>query len=307
MGNRFDMVAIVGPTASGKTSRAVDLAYEISGEILSGDSRQVYKGMDLGTGKDLEDYGDIEYHLIDVAEAGEKYNLYRYLKDFDIALSSIEKKSKFPILCGGSGLYVETALSGIALPEVPVNNALRERLKDYDLEELEKILRTKKTLHNITDIDNKKRAIRAIEICEYYEKNPASALSADKTAVKKRNALIIGVEIPREERRKRISSRLESRLKQGMVDEVKALMESGIDAESLIYYGLEYKFITLYLVGRLSYEEMKHQLEIAIHQFAKRQMTWFRGMERRGFEIHWLSHSLPKNEFNKEVKRLLNI
>lgn len=300
------LLTIVGPTASGKTGRAVSLAKELNGEIISGDSRQVYRGMDLGTGKDLEEYGDVPYHLIDICEAGDKYNLHRYLSDFNHAVKEIESKGRLPILCGGSGMYVEAALSGIELPEVPENPELRRKLEILTLEELTEMLKKFKTLHNKTDVDTVKRAVRAIEIEEYYRAHPEEAERVDRSKSKPLDSLIIGVDLDREERRRRISERLQRRLDCGMLDEIRALLAKGVAADDLIYYGLEYKFLTLHVIGKLSFDEMKTSLEIAIHQFAKRQMTWLRGMERRGFTINWLRHDLPEEEFNKEVIRLIN-
>lgn len=303
---RYDAVAIVGPTACGKTKKAVSLAQSIDGDIISADSRQVYRRMDLGTGKDLSEYGGVGYHLIDICEPGEKYNLYRYIRDFHIALSEIHLSGKFPVVCGGSGLYVENALSGIRLPEVPENNLLRRELEKYSLEELTEILKGYKTLHNKTDVDNVKRAIRAIEIADYYQKNPELSELSEKKNVSPLNALIIGLDIARDKRRELISLRLTQRLKEGMLDEVKNLLDEGISPDSLIYYGLEYKFLTLHIIGKLTFQEMKEGLETAIHQFAKRQMTWFRGMERRGFQIHWLPYDMDGEEFNRTVTDLLN-
>lgn len=299
------IIAIVGPTASGKTGRAVDVAKAISGEIISGDSRQVYRGMDLGTGKDLEEYDGIPYHLIDICSAGEKYNLHRFLNDYKNALESIESRGRQPILCGGTGMYVEAALSGIVMPEVPENIELREKLSSQPLGKLVEILKGYKQLHNTTDVDTVKRAVRAIEIEEYYLKHPEEASLADKKNVVRPDSVIIGVDVPRDIRRERISERLRKRLDSGMVDEVRGLVDGGIDPDDLIYYGLEYKFLTLHVIGKLTYEEMKSQLEIAIHQFAKRQMTWLRGMERRGFEIHWLPYDLPRDSFVSAVTSLL--
>lgn len=299
------IITIVGPTASGKTGRAVDVAKALSGEIISGDSRQVYRGMDLGTGKDLDEYGDVPYHLIDICKAGEKYNLHRYLQDFNIVLKDIESRGSQPILCGGTGMYVEAALSGIVMPEVPENKELRERLSAEPLDGLIEILKGYKVLHNVTDVDTVKRAIRAIEIEEFYLQHPEEALKADRNSATPLDSVIIGVDVPRDVRRARISERLHKRLDVGMVDEVKGLIDSGIDPEDLIYYGLEYKYLTLHVIGKLSYEEMKSQLEIAIHQFAKRQMTWLRGMERRGFKINWLPYDLSPNNFVSAVKSLL--
>ncbi len=298
-------IAVVGPTASGKTRRAISIAKAYDGEIISADSRQVYKGMDIGTGKDLNEYDEVPYHLIDIAEAGDKYNLFKYLHDFRVSYSDIRSRDKLPVICGGTGMYVENALNGIYLPEVPENPDLRMRLESKSLSELEEILRSYKTLHNSTDIDTVKRAVRAIEIEEYYLANPDKSNQVRKNSAKSLNALVIGIDIPREERRRKISERLRSRLEAGMVDEVKGLLKNGVSAEDLIYYGLEYKFLTLYVIGKLGYEDMVKGLEIAIHQFAKRQMTWFRGMENRGSRIHWLPYDLGEEEFLDEVSKLI--
>ena len=296
---------MVGPTACGKTRRAVEIARAFNGEIISGDSRQVYRGMDIGTGKDLCEYEGIPYHLIDIADAGTKYNLHRFLKDFNNAETLIKSRGKLPILCGGTGMYVEAVLSGLQMPEVERNETLRRNLDGKTLEELTEILKRYKTLHNTTDVDTRDRALRAIEIQEYYLSHPESAIVADRSKAKPKNALIIGLDIPREERRARISSRLDARLKEGMIDEIRRLIDSGVKPEDLIYYGLEYKYVTLHATGQLSYEEMHRQLEIAIHQFAKRQMTWWRGMERRGFHINWLPYDLSEKEFIARVDILL--
>lgn len=303
---KYDILAIVGPTASGKTGRAVDLAHALDGEIVSGDSRQVYVGMDLGTGKDLEEYGDVPHHLIDILPAGEKYNLYGYLRDYEKAVKDIESRGRLPILCGGTGMYVECALTGMRLPEVPENKELREALKGKPLEELASILASMKTLHNVTDIDTEKRAIRAIEIQTYYQEHPDEAPSQSNQSSVPCSFLVVGVDIDRDSRRNRISERLRKRLDAGMVDEVRALIESGVDPENLIYYGLEYKYLTLYVTGAISYSRMVEDLEIAIHQFAKRQMTWFRGMERRGIPITWLPYDMSREEFVDRVRDLVD-
>lgn len=296
------LIVILGPTASGKTHKAVALAERLGTEIISADSRQIYRGMDIGTGKDLEEYKGIPYHLIDICPAGYKYNLFEYLRDYEAARDSIVEKGKTPILCGGTGLYVESVLNGLRLPEVPENKALRAELAGKSLEELTTILERMKKLHNTTDVDTAKRAIRAIEIQQYYHEHPN--LKIDTTPHTVENALIVGVEIGREERRARISSRLKSRLDSGMVEEVRGILDSGVSPEDLIYYGLEYKFVTNYIIGQSTYEEMVNGLEIAIHQFSKRQMTWFRGMERRGFHIHWLPFDLDDEAFVDEVLKL---
>ena len=303
------MVTILGPTASGKTTLATRLAHTIGGEIISADSRQVYRNMDIGTGKDLADYvvdgKKIPYHLIDIAEAGTKYNLYQYQHDFHVAYQDIVSRDERPIICGGTGLYLEAVLKGYELSPVPQNAELRERLEGKSLAELTQILsdlkaQTGSVMHNTTDVDSCQRAIRAIEI-ETYNIEHTTALRTMPGI----DSLIIGVNIEREERRRKITARLKQRLDEGMVEEVRALLDSGIAADDLIYYGLEYKFITEYIIGKLTYEEMFRQLEIAIHQFAKRQMTWFRGMERRGTTIHWVDASLPMSEKLKEVLQLM--
>ena len=291
----FNLLSIVGPTASGKTTLAVHVAAALQGEIISADSRQVYRGMDIGTGKDLGEYEvggkQIPYHLIDIADAGDKYNVFEYQQDFIKAWEDCHRRNVVPVLCGGSGLYAEAVLKGYKLLAVPVNEELRASLRDLSLEELASRLATYKKLHNITEIDTPKRAIRAIEIEEYYRTH-----SYEGKAYPEINSLIVGVDVSREVRRERITKRLYERLESGMVEEVRNILSTGVKSEDLIYYGLEYKYITLYLTGQLSYEKMVEQLNIAIHQFAKRQMTWFRKMEREGFRIHWLEAGLPLEE-----------
>ncbi|MEJ8748710.1 MULTISPECIES: tRNA (adenosine(37)-N6)-dimethylallyltransferase MiaA [Phocaeicola] len=299
----YDLITILGPTASGKTSLAATLAARLKTEIISGDSRQVYRRMDLGTGKDLSDYVvdgyKVPYHLIDIVEPGYKYNVFEYQRDFLVAYEDIKARGLLPILCGGTGMYLESILKGYRLLPVPENKELRERLASKSLEELTDILSRYKKLHNSTDVDTVKRAIRAIEIEEYYLTQDVNARSFPEI-----HSLIIGVDIDRNLRRQKITNRLKKRLQEGMVDEVKALLEEGINPDDLIYYGLEYKYLTLYAVGKLSYDDMFSQLEIAIHQFAKRQMTWFRGMERRGFQIHWIDAEAPLNE---NVERIIDL
>lgn len=299
------LIVITGPTASGKTRRAVELAREIDAEIISADSRQIYRGMDLGTGKDLEEYGEVPVHLIDICPAGYKYNLFEFLRDFAAARANIESRGKRTILCGGTGLYVESVLKGLQLPEVPENPQLRRSLVGKSLEELTVMLSAMKDLHNVTDVDTVKRAIRAIEIQTYYHEHPEAAVKAVPNPMT--DAVVIGVEIDRESRRRRITERLQSRLEAGMIEEVRRLLDSGIAPDDLIYYGLEYKFLTLHLTGQMSREEMVSGLEIAIHQFAKRQMTWFRGMERRGFPINWLPYDLPSEKFNAKALELIGM
>ncbi|MDE5894402.1 MAG: tRNA (adenosine(37)-N6)-dimethylallyltransferase MiaA [Muribaculum intestinale] len=299
-----NLLVVTGPTASGKTRRAVALAREFGGEIISADSRQLYRGMDLGTGKDLEEYGDVPYHMIDICPAGYRYNLYEYVRDFGNVYADIRSRGRLPILCGGTGLYVETVLKGISLPEVPENPALRQSLEGKTLKELTGILSGMKELHNVTDVDTAKRAIRAIEIQTYYAEHPEQAELTRPHPIE--NAVVIGVNIPRDDRRRRISERLVARLESGMVEEVRRLIDiEGIDPENLLYYGLEYKFLTLYVTGQIGYDEMVRGLETAIHQFAKRQMTWFRGMAARGTDIHWLPYDMDDNEFLEAVKSFL--
>lgn len=297
------LIVITGPTASGKTRRAVELARLIGAEIVSADSRQIYRGMDLGTGKDIEEYGDVPVHLIDICPAGYKYNLFEFLRDFSAVRADIESRGRRTILCGGTGLYVESVLKGLQLPEVPENPVLRKSLEGKSLEELTAILSAMKDLHNVTDVDTAKRAIRAIEIQAYYHDHPEAAVKAEPHPLT--DAVVIGVGIDRDARRRRISERLKARLDAGMIDEVRGLLDSGIAPDDLIYYGLEYKYLTLYLTGRMSREEMVDGLETAIHQFAKRQMTWFRGMEKRGFPINWIPYDLPSDEFNARVLQLI--
>lgn len=301
----YDLITILGPTASGKTSFACRLAYELETEIISGDSRQVYRGMDIGTGKDLDDYivdgNPVKYHLIDIKDAGYKYNIFEYQHDFHDAYTNIRAKDRLPVLCGGSGLYIESVLKGYNLINVPENKEMRKKLEGKNLEELTTILTSYKDLHNSTDVDTAQRAIRAIEIEEYKKANPT-----DCNEYPPINSLILGVDVDRELRRERITRRLKTRLKEGMIEEVQGLLDKGISAENLLYYGLEYKFVTQYLIKELSYKEMFSQLEIAIHQFAKRQMTWFRGMEKRGLQIRWIDGTLPDKEKAALVKRLLS-
>ena len=299
------MLAVVGPTACGKTSLAVDVALAVDGaEIISADSRQVYRGMDIGTGKDIAEYTrdgvTVPTHLLDIVDAGEKYNLFEFQRDFLTSYEDIRSRGAFPVMCGGSGLYVESVLRGYRLLPVPENPELRARLEEKSLEELTVILAGYKSLHNNTDTDSKKRAIRAIEIEEYYLACPVEERSFPQV-----NALVVGVSVDREVRRERISRRLRERLKEGMVDEVRSLLDSGITPDQLIYYGLEYKYITLYLTGAMNYDEMVHGLEIAIHQFAKRQMTWFRGMEKRGVDIRWIDASQERAQLVEQIKGML--
>lgn len=302
----YQLITVLGPTASGKTTFAAALAARLDTEIISADSRQIYRSMDIGTGKDLADYTVdgkvVPYHLIDICDPGYKYNVFEYQHDFFRAYDTIQAKGKLPVLCGGTGMYIEAVLKGYKLLDVPQNPGLRESLKKKSLPELEQILAGYKVLHNKTDVDTAQRAIRAIEIEEYY-KNEAP----DANEYAPINSLIIGLDIDRELRREKISRRLHARLEEGMVDEVRKIIDSGVKPEDLIYYGLEYKYLTLYIIGELSYEEMVSKLEIAIHQFAKRQMTWFRGMERRGCTIHWIDATLPTEEKIEKTKKLLTM
>lgn len=301
------MLTILGPTASGKTSLAVAVARKLGGEIISADSRQVYRRMDIGTGKDLADYGEVPYHLIDIVEPGTKYNLFQYQQDFFDVYNKIVDNGGTPILCGGTGLYIEAVLKGYQLSPVPQNPKLRQRLEGKSLAELTEMLRELKSqsgsvMHNKSDVASAQRAIRAIEIEEYNLHTPVPQRELPPIA-----SLIVGVNIDREARREKITRRLKARLEEGMIDEMKGLLNEGIPAEDLIYYGLEYKFVTEHLLGKTTYDEMFQRLEIAIHQFAKRQMTWFRGMERRGFTIHWLDASQPMEERVDEITRLCQL
>ena len=300
------MITILGPTASGKTPLAAALAARIGGEIISADSRQVYRRMDIGTGKDLADYQGVPYHLIDICEPGTKYNLFQYQQDFFDAYQDIQSRGAVPILCGGTGLYIEAVLKGYHLSPVPQNPELRSQLEGKPLAELTMMLQELKEqngshMHNTTDVDSCQRAIRAIEIETYNLEHPTPCRELPPV-----ESVIIGISIDRELRREKITRRLKARLEEGMVDEVQALLDEGIAPDDLIYYGLEYKFVTEYLTGQCSYDEMFQRLEIAIHQFAKRQMTWFRGMERRGFHINWIDATLPMEEKVQQIIQIAN-
>lgn len=300
----YDLLVITGPTASGKTSLAVAIASQIEGEIISADSRQVYRDMNIGTGKDYNEYimngKNIPVHLIDIAEPGYKYNVFEYQRDFKVVYNELKVRNIFPVVCGGSGMYIDSIIRGYMMPEVPPDPGLRAQLEKKTMAELIEILRSCKKLHNVTEIDTRKRVIRAIEIEYFIKSNPEKV-----TGFPVLRPLVVGVNIEREVRRNHITQRLKQRLSEGMVDEVKKLLETGISTETLIYYGLEYKYITLYLTGRLKYDEMVKNLEIAIHQFAKRQMTWFRGMEKKGIVINWIDGSLPLGEKVEKVLSLL--
>ena len=302
----YNLVTILGPTACGKTTLAVALADRLNTAVISADSRQVYRSMDLGTGKDLAEYvvegREVPYRLIDIVDAGYKYNVFEYQRDFLKGYEALRADGQLPVLCGGTGMYLESVLRGYRLVEVPEDKVLRASLADKSLDELTEILRGYKQLHNTTDVDTCKRAIRAIEIEEYYRTNDVNIREFPEI-----KSLTIGLDVSRELRRERISRRLRERLEQGMVDEVKGILATGVSPEDLIYYGLEYKYLTMYVIGQLSYEEMVNQLEIAIHQFAKRQMTYFRGMERRGVPIHWINAELSTEEKVEQICQLLSI
>ncbi len=301
----YNLVTILGPTACGKTTLAVALANRLNTAVISADSRQVYRSMDLGTGKDLGEYvidgREIPYHLIDIVDAGYKYNVFEYQRDFLKVYQALRAEGQTPVLCGGTGMYLESVLRGYRLVEVPENRALRASLEDKSLDELTEILRGYKQLHNTTDVDTCKRAIRAIEIEEYYQANDVNVREFPEI-----KSLTIGLDVSRELRRERISRRLRERLEQGMVEEVRSILATGVSPEDLIYYGLEYKYLTMYVIGQLTYDEMVGQLEIAIHQFAKRQMTYFRGMERRGVPIHWIDAECPTDEKVEQICHLLS-
>ena len=299
----YNLVTILGPTACGKTTLAVALAHRLQTGVISADSRQLYRAMDLGTGKDLGEYvvdGEaVPYYLIDIADAGYKYNVFEYQRDFLKVYDDLRAQGQLPVMCGGTGMYLESVLRGYRLIEVPENRALREALEGKSLDELTEMLRGYKQLHNTTDVDTCKRAIRAIEIEEYYRNNEVNMREFPEI-----RSLNIGLDVSRELRRERITRRLHERLEQGMVDEVRGILASGVATEDLIYYGLEYKYLTMYVIGQLTYDEMVSQLETAIHQFAKRQMTYFRGMERRGVPIHWIDATLPTEE---KVQRIVDL
>jgi len=301
----YDILIITGPTATGKTALAAAVAYTLNGEVISADSRQVYRGMDLGTGKDPDDYlyegKKIPVHLIDITDPGNKYNVFEYQRDFLRIYEDLKSRNIFPVLCGGSGMYLDSVVSGYKLQEVPPDDSLREELEKRSMSELINILASYKKLHNKTDIDTKKRVIRAIEIEEYYRSRKVSFKEFPAFSY-----LIVGIMTDRATRRKRISERLKKRLDEGMVDEVRGLLEKGVDEEVLIYYGIEYKFITHYLKVRTDYDTMVKDLEVAIHQFAKRQMTWFRGMERRGIKINWIDGELSLNDKLNVIIQLLS-
>jgi tRNA dimethylallyltransferase len=300
----YDLLVVTGPTASGKTSLAVAIASTIGGEVISADSRQVYRNMNLGTGKDYDDYNiggtKVPYHLIDIVDPGYKYNVFEYQRDFLKVYSGLKSRQVFPVVCGGSGMYADSIITGYKMDEVPPDSGLRAELDKKSMEELKGILSTYKDLHNITDIDTKKRVIRAIEIEHFNRSRKKKNIGFPKV-----NSLVVGVLFDRDSRRNRITERLNERLKSGMIEEVKNLIDQGVDKETLIYYGLEYKYITLYLTGKISHASMAADLEIAIHQFAKRQMTWFRGMEKRGTKIHWLDGKMPIEENVGKVLDLL--
>ena len=301
MAGKYNMITILGPTASGKTALAANVAYRMNGEIISADSRQVYRKMDIGTGKDYDDYiiegREVPCHLVDICDAGEKYSVYRYQKDFLTVYNDIEGRNKLPVLCGGTGMYIESVLKGYRLLKVPVNKSLRDNLERKTMDEMKNILEGYGDLHNITDVTQRKRLIRAIEIAKYYSDH-----NKEEEKFPEINSLVAGIKFDRNSRRRRISERLKSRLNAGMIEEVKNLLESGVSDEILIYYGLEYKFITWYLQKKISYDEMFSQLETSIHRFAKRQMTWFRRMERNGIEIKWLDGYMPLDEKIEKVR-----
>lgn len=300
----YNLITILGPTACGKTSFATALASELDTEIISADSRQVYRKMNLGTGKDLSEYNVagkvIPYHLIDIVDPGYKYNLFEFKRDFFNVFQKITERGKIPVFCGGTGLYIESVLKNYKLLNVPENKSLREKLEGKTLTELTEILKKYINLHNTTDVDTPKRAIRAIEIADYQQKEQSEEQNHPSV-----NSIIIGLDVSREERRQRITKRLKERLEQGMIEEVRDILASGVSSEDLIYYGLEYKYLTNYILGNITYDEMFSQLEIAIHQFAKRQMTWFRGMEKRGFKINWIDALLPMKEKIRIAKVLI--
>lgn len=301
MAGKYNMITILGPTATGKTTVAANVAYRMNGEVISADSRQVYRNMDIGTGKDYDDYRiegrEVPCHLVDICEAGEKYSVYRFQKDFLTVYNEIVNRDKLPVMCGGTGMYVESVLEEYKLISVPVNFNFRNTLEGKSMGELTNILKTYKELHNITDIIRRETVVRAIEIAKYYSDHNYKGSEFPEI-----NSLVVGIRFDRNSRRKRISDRLKDRLKNGMVEEVKSLLESGVSADTLINYGLEYKFITWYLQEKISYDEMFSKLETSIHRFAKRQMTWFRRMERKGIKIRWLDGYMPLDEKIEKIR-----
>lgn len=300
----YSLVAIVGATAVGKTAVAANLALRVDGEIISADSRQVYRGMSIGTGKDIADYTvdgkQVPYHLIDIVPAGYKYSVFEYQRDFNLAYNDIRNRGKQPILCGGTGLYIDAATKGYRLEEVPPDEELRRQLEQKSDAELAAMLLSLRAAHNSTDFDSRKRTIRAIEIAQYYQSHPRQTVAYPPIST-----CYVGIMLNVEQRRRRITQRLHQRLQEGMVEEVKGLLDSGISPDDLIYYGLEYKYITLYLIGQLGYNEMVEKLNVAIHQLAKRQMTWFRGMERKGTTIHWMDGMLAMEQKVEQILRLI--
>ncbi|MCK4920638.1 MAG: tRNA (adenosine(37)-N6)-dimethylallyltransferase MiaA, partial [Bacteroidales bacterium] len=280
---KINLISVLGPTAGGKTGFSAQLAIKLNGEIISADSRQVYRKMDIGTGKDLSDYiiegKKIPYHLIDIADPGYEYNVFEFQRDFIDAYKDICKRKKLAILCGGTGMYIESVLDSYRLIRVPLNQILRNSLSEKSMEELEAILNSYKTPHNQTDTDSRKRITRAIEISEYYTNKSETQIEFPEL-----NYIIIGIKNDRQTQRRRITERLDYRLKNGMIDEVKGLLDSGVAPDKLIFYGLEYKFLTWYIKGEIDYDTLFQKLNTAIHQFAKRQMTWFRKMERNGIK-----------------------
>jgi tRNA dimethylallyltransferase len=301
MVGKYNMITILGPTASGKTTVAANVAYRMNGEVISADSRQVYRNMNIGTGKDYDDYSiegrEVSCHLLDICEAGEKYSVYRYQKDFLTVYNEIVSREKLPVMCGGTGMYIESILEGYRLISVPVNYSLRDNLEGKSMEELTNILKAYKELHNITDITRRETVLRAIEIAKYYSDH-----NYEESELPEIDSLVVGIKFDRNSRRKRISDRLRTRFEDGMVEEVKSLLESGVSEETLIYYGLEYKFITWYLQEKISYDEMFSQLETSIHKFAKRQMTWFKRMERKGINIRWKDGYMSLDEKIEKVR-----
>ncbi|MEI6678078.1 MAG: tRNA (adenosine(37)-N6)-dimethylallyltransferase MiaA [Mariniphaga sp.] len=298
--SKYDMVTILGPTASGKTEVAVNLSFKLNGEIISADSRQIYRKMDIGTGKDLKEYtkdgAAVPYHLIDIADAGYQYNVFEFQRDFLKIYKEVKERRSFPVMCGGSGMYLEAILKGYRLIQVPVNEERRSELHQLSIEKLTEILKQYKSINNTSDTENKKRAVRAIEIEEFCLAHPETDLSFPTI-----RSLIVGVKFDRDSRRQRITTRLKERLENGMIEEVEKLIESGLKPDELTYYGLEYKYLNAYIAGELTYNELFTGLNTAIHQFAKRQMTWFRKMEREGFQIKWMDGYMPVNEKTDQI------
>ncbi len=299
------LLVITGPTATGKTRLAAKVAAELDGEVISADSRQVYRGMDIGTGKDLSDYiidgKMVPFHLIDIKEPGTEYNVYAFQQDFLKAYQDIKQKNKRAVLCGGTGMYIEAAIGKYRLLKVPKNDILRKKLSALDMNSLVSRLRSLKKLHNITDISDRDRLVRAIEIAEYEIKHHDKRIDYPDF-----EPFVFALRFDRKKLRARITNRLKERLDEGLIKEVEHLLNSGLKSEQLLFYGLEYRYVTLFLTGQIGFDDMFEKLNTAIHQFSKRQMTWFRRMERKGIRIEWIDGELPLTEKAERISSVFN-